>query len=212
MARYRCHRCGELHQMMFAFHAPTPEQYLRIPESDRAKRAVLSEETCEIDGKNYFLRGLVQIPVKDGPEPFQWGVWVSVGELPYRRALDIWLEEGREKEPAYPGALATELPDYPPTTGLKVMVHTRPVGQRPLLEVAAADHPLAVERRDGVTMTRVREINEFFVHGPIEKPAEPPPAAEPIPPAAPIEPQATKSPLKKSSRGASGRYRRTMGH
>jgi hypothetical protein len=53
---------------------------------------------------------------------------------------------------------------YPTTLNLALNVHTRPIGQRPFLEVEPTDHPLAVEQREGITLDRVREINALMRH------------------------------------------------
>ncbi|MCI4339810.1 MAG: DUF2199 domain-containing protein, partial [Thermoplasmata archaeon] len=42
----------------------------------------------------------------------------------------------------------TSLPLYPDTLLLKTHVHTRPIGQRPFVELEPTDHPLSVERAD----------------------------------------------------------------
>jgi hypothetical protein len=47
---------------------------------------------------------------------------------------------------------------------LKSNVYTRPVGQRPLIKLEPADHPLAVEQQEGSTMARVQEIVEIVAH------------------------------------------------
>jgi len=41
---------------------------------------------------------------------------------------------------------------------LKTLVHLRSGGLRPFIELEPTDHPLAVEQRNGISMTRVEEI------------------------------------------------------
>jgi hypothetical protein len=61
--------------------------------------------------------------------------------------------------------LTTELPVYPATTlNLKTRVHTRPVGERPFVELQLTDHPLAIEQRTGISLERVREIASVVRH------------------------------------------------
>ena len=76
----------------------------------------------------------------------------------------MWEVEGRENEPPYFGWLSTALPLYPETLHLKTNVHTRPLGQRPFVELEPTGHPLAVEQREGITMARVQEIAEVLLH------------------------------------------------
>lgn len=83
----------------------------------------------------------------------------------FSRAADLWDRPGREAEQPYSGRLTTDLPVYSPTTlSLKTRVHTRPVGERPSVELERTDHPLAVEQRTGITLDRVREIAAVVLH------------------------------------------------
>ena len=143
--------------MAFAYHARAPDYW--SPALAAVPRSELGEEVCVIRGESFFLRGLVRLPVRDAAEDFDWGVWVSLSDASFRRTLELWEQPGREAEPPMFGWLSTHLPVYEPSTiNLKAMVHTRPVGERPLLELEPPDHPLAVEQREGIDVARVREL------------------------------------------------------
>ncbi len=160
-----CGRCGEVHSgLPFSYGSDAPEQWFHIPPRQRRRRALLSGENCEIDREQFFLRGRILIPVQGEAEPFDWGAWVSLNREDYERALDLWDKRGRETEPPYPGRLATELPYEPPTLGLEVLLYTRPVGNRATIELVFTDHPLALEQRQGIPLSRVREIAEQLLH------------------------------------------------
>ncbi len=128
---------------------------------------MLEQEQCVIKAEHFFIRGRLVIPVTDaapGTE-FDWGVWVSLSRDNFTRALSLWTTAGREREQPYFGWLSTELPLYQPSTlSLKTHVHTQAVGQRPLIELEPAGHPLAVEQRTGITLARVQEIAETLLH------------------------------------------------
>ena len=95
---------------------------------------------------------------------------MSLSERNYERTTEPWTTPGRESEPPYFGWLCTELPLYEPSTlGLKTQVHTRPVGERPTIALEPGDHPLAVEQRTGITVARVQEIAERFMHPELER-------------------------------------------
>lgn len=160
-----CKVCGQFHAdlpMDFGVDAPAP--YYAIPEIEREARCELTSDVCMIDSEYFLIRGCLEIPVLDGPRPFVWGVWASLSEQNFKRAGEMWETPGRESEPPYFGWLCTSLPLYPETLHLKTHVHTRPVGQRPFVELEPTEHPLAVEQRNGITMDRVREIAEALLH------------------------------------------------
>lgn len=141
-----------------------PAIYYTIPGEERDERCDLTSDLCVVDEKHFFIRGCLEIPILDGGGPFVWGVWASLSQENFKRVVQLWETEGREVEPPYFGWLSTSIPLYPETLSLKTHVHTRPVGQRPFIELEPTDHPLAVEQRQGITMARVREIAAALLH------------------------------------------------
>ncbi|MET7945019.1 DUF2199 domain-containing protein [Streptomyces sp. NPDC005302] len=125
----------------------------------------LSSDQCVVHAQHYFVKGMIEIPIVGSDAMFSWGVWVSLSRENFSRSADLWDTRGREAGRPYFGWLTTDLPVYSPTTlNLKTHVHTRPVGERPYVELEPTDHALAVEQRAGITMDRVREIAEAVIH------------------------------------------------
>jgi len=169
---YICASCGERHdELPMSYGAPAPEYWTDdLLEDDESG---LSFDQCVIKGEWFFVYGLIELPVVDCDEAFSWGVWVALSKENYDRMAELWETPGRESEPPYFGWLSTQLPVYSPTTiNLKTHVHTRPLGERPFIELEPTDHPLAVEQRGGITRARVEEIADVLLHG------EPVPAGE----------------------------------
>ena len=161
---YTCKTCNEFHPgLPTSYGAEAPAYWEAIPPEERQDRGELSSDQCVID-EHFFILGRLEIPVVGEPEPFSWNVWVSLSETNFVRVQELWKTNGREQEPPYFGWLNTSLPYYPETLGLKTHVHTRPVGERPFIELEHTDHPLAIEQRTGITMQRVQEIAECVLH------------------------------------------------
>jgi Endoribonuclease L-PSP/Uncharacterized protein conserved in bacteria (DUF2199) len=57
-----------------------------------------------------------------------------------------------------------QLPNYPPTLGLKLSVQPGAKGMRPLATLEAADHPLAIEQREGIALAKVLEFVGPWLH------------------------------------------------
>ena len=161
---FRCRDCDQEHPgPPMAFASPAPDFWL--PEFADDPESFLEEELCVIQRKAYFVRALIEIPVHDAPDSFSWNVWVSLSRDSMRMMTDHWETPGREADPSYFGWLSTELLPYAPTTvNLKTRVHTRPLGERPVVELEPTGHPLAVEQREGITLTRVQEFAEAYLH------------------------------------------------
>jgi hypothetical protein len=162
---YLCKTCGEKHDdLPMAYGALAPAPWYALPEDERDKRAELNSDLCVIDDQYFFVLGRLEIPVLDSSELFAWLVWVSLSEKSFLRKMELWETRGREREPPQFGWLCTSLPCYPETLQLKTHVHTRPVGERPYIELEPTDHPLAIEQRQGIMMRRVQEIAEQVLH------------------------------------------------
>ncbi|MGW4684841.1 DUF2199 domain-containing protein [Streptomyces sp. NPDC004244] len=161
---FTCSCCGDHHgELPMSYSTMAPDVWSPSFESD--PNSMLSPDQCVIKGQHFFIRGLIEIPVIGSEDVFSWGVWVSLSRDNFARALEVWNTEGREAEKPYFGWLSTELALYSDsTTNLKTNAHTRPVGQRPFIELEPTNHPLAVEQRTGITQDRVREIAMAVLH------------------------------------------------
>lgn len=162
---YLCSSCGERHEgLPFGYGALAPAFW----SDDMAGRPghLLTDEQCVIDREHFFVRARLLLPVIDvAEELFDWGVWVSLSRENFARTEELWTNPERVNEPPYFGWLSTELPVYEPSTvNLKAMLHSQPVGRRPILELEPTDHPLAVEQLTGITVARVQEIAERLLH------------------------------------------------
>ena len=166
MSGYFCHVCGKHHdELPMSYGSPAPADWLALPQDQRQNRAVLSSDQCIIDNEFFFLAGNIDIPIMGETEIFNWTVWVSITEKNFKRVTELWDKEGRETEPPYFGWLRTSLPGYPSTLDLRTNIHTRRVGERPLVQLEPTGHPLAVEQRNGITRQRVQELAELLLHG-----------------------------------------------
>ena len=123
---------------MPAFDAEAPLFYYLIPEHERAARCELSSDVCVVDGKYFFVRGCIEIPVHGADEPFVWGVWVSLSEASFSQYLDSYDEPRRAHLGPFFGWLSASFKVYPETEG---SLKTRPRssagddGVRPYIEL-----------------------------------------------------------------------------
>jgi hypothetical protein len=156
---WTCKCCGKQYNSLpFAYALDEPDPWLAVPEAERPRRGALSSDGCVIDGKQFCVRGRVEIPVIGSEDSFIWGIWVSVSKESFDRIGELWETQIREHEPPLSGALCSDIPIYGQTTGLKCKLHLRNAGRRPSIKLEPADHLLAVEQHNGITIERVKEI------------------------------------------------------
>ncbi len=164
---FDCRVCGRHHDALpLSFSVRAPAAALLIPADELDRRVVLSPEQCVIDGRSFFLRGRVVVPIAGLDEPFIWGVWAEIGPKDFLRTQSFWKVKGRERTPPYRGWLNTDLPLFGSTIHLEVRVRTQEVGRRPHFEVMSPEHPLGREQSAGITLERVQQIAERLLHSP----------------------------------------------
>lgn len=158
--RYRCSVCGESHEDLPDVGTDRPDYWWGVPEEERGRRIRLTADTCVIDDEDFFIRGVIEIPVHGYGRNFGFGVWVSQK----RENFFTYLEnpDSAEIGPFF-GWLSTRISYYgEDTLSLKTMAHFRGGGLRPSIELEPTDHPLAVDQRDGITLAKAWEIVHFY--------------------------------------------------
>jgi len=161
---FECRTCGEIHRGLPAWHFDAPIQVLAIPPAERATRVELREDECVIDEKEFYVKGLLEIPIEGSPDPFVWGVWLSVSAESYRRFATLFDDTRRAADEQFFGWLCNDLPNYPKTQLLKTMLHTRSYPMRPWVELEPTNHPLTIDQREGLTSARAFQLAEAFLH------------------------------------------------
>src|SRR5215471_12671166 len=60
---YRCSSCGEIHEGLPDLGFNVPDPWFNVPEDERANRIKLDADLCVIDDQEFYIRGVVQIPI-----------------------------------------------------------------------------------------------------------------------------------------------------
>jgi hypothetical protein len=162
---FKCASCDDIHEgsPSFSFRAPSP--YLDQPEAVQAA-GHLGSDVCRYenaDGRHFFVRVVLEVPIHGIHEPFLWGVWVSLSETNYQRYVDTY--DAPDTSDRYFGWFCNSLPWYPDSLGLKTEVHPRANNQRPFIMLEETDHPLSIDFHEGINVQRAQEIAEAVMHG-----------------------------------------------
>lgn len=132
---------------------------------ERENRALISSDQCIIDDKEYYVRGLIEIPIIGADEPFLWGVWACMWEQDFDVIHETWTLEGRERTIGpFKGRLANKLGVYPQSTSnLRLRIEIQPIGSRPHFFLEE-DHLITIMQRDGITESTARELSSSVLH------------------------------------------------
>ena len=74
---YKCATCGKTHDGTPDIGYKWPDPYFDVPENERDDRVQSNMDVCKIDDEQYYIRGVILIPVFDQEQKFGLGVWVS---------------------------------------------------------------------------------------------------------------------------------------
>ena len=158
---YVCPCCGERHVGLPDIGYSSPLIWNAAGAAARPAGNWLTKDFCVIDGEHYFIRCVLDIPIRDSDAMLGWGVWVSQSKSNF----DLYAETFQATpERVTFGYLANQLPRYPDTLNMPTQVHWQSNGQRPLVEPEASDHPLYYDWSQGITRERAIEFAQLALH------------------------------------------------
>ena len=167
---WTCAVCGAAHEgipLDWAFAAPAhwdPERDVADGSLD-SDLCVVPNESGEFD---YYVRGLIEIPIIDTgrleERYFGIGAWVSLSAQNFKWYVDHPEADDLAQGGPWFGWLSNSVPVYPQTLNLKTNVYLRGDRWRPRLEVQPSDHPLALDQRNGITISHARELSARWHH------------------------------------------------
>jgi len=156
--KWRCQICGVEHSdFPICFGIEAPWRAL-VAESEFGRRVELNADQCVVDSQSFFIRGHIQIPIHEYPEPLLFSVWSSLSEKSFCHMCDRWESPDRASDPPYFGWLCSSIHVYPNTIHLKLSVQSRSPGIIPLFTVEPTEHPLAVDQQNGISLKRWYEL------------------------------------------------------
>lgn len=157
---YRCATCNEIHDDLPDMGSDRPAYWGAVPEDKRSELITLTEDTCIIEN-DYFIRGIIEIPILDYPKRFGFGVWVTQKKENFDTYIDNF---DSDKIGPFFGWLSTHLDFYDEDTiNLKTMAHFRGNGLRPTIEIEPSNHPLSLDQKNGISLEKAWEIVHFYL-------------------------------------------------
>ena len=158
---YQCSICSAAHSDLPHIGSDRPAHYWDVAEEERARRIELTGDTCVIDGEHFFVRGVIEIPVRGHRDGFGFGAWVSHKKENFEAYLAA--PDSNCIGPFF-GWLSTEISFYSqPTLLLKTMAHYVGGNQRPRIQLEPAEHPLALHQKHGIALDEAWQIVHHYM-------------------------------------------------
>ncbi len=159
MPVYTCEICGHVHDdLLLDIGYKRPGAYFKIPAEERQTRIQITVDWCSIDDTEFYIRGVLALPIQGSLEEFCWGVWAQIQKHDFYRYSELWDDEQAINEPPFMGVLSGEIGVYPASDGLPVRIQLQSEGQRPRFWVMDEQHPLAIDQQLGITHMSVQAM------------------------------------------------------
>jgi hypothetical protein len=156
---YQCSICNKVHIDLPHIGAPAPYQWTSEFANDPS--CLLTEDLCIIENRDFFVRGIIEIPVHDYEHEFGWGVWVSHKRENFQKYRDNF--DSADIGPFF-GWLSTEITFYSQSTlELKTMAHYRAQGLRPRIMLEPSEHPLWKHQKEGITFDEAWKMVHHYL-------------------------------------------------
>lgn len=169
--KYKCACCGldarEFLSLSYIAPAPFPHDIDQIDLAplandifDTVDGDILTDDFCRVD-THHFVRTVIVFPL-DGVEGCMMiGVWVSLETEDFAR-YHATMDRGQQSQlDLMFGWLANPVGEY--DRPVAVLLHPQDSFQRPWLQIAHEEHPLAIAQIDGLTFDQM--MNFIQAHG-----------------------------------------------
>lgn len=170
--KWKCSSCEEWHSgpcLDFTYDSPI---YWTKEHAETAHRAelkpktrgklysaiFLDEDFCAIDDSDFFVRGLIKLPIIGTTAELCWGVWGSLSRQNFGLLMAQQEDQNRDKLPRMFSWLSNEIKEYPSTLNLKMFAHVHNPDERPTFELEPTEHPLVQEYYNGISPEKVKKI------------------------------------------------------
>jgi hypothetical protein len=159
---YTCTVCGAYHDSEVRdIRMSLPEAVFRLDEDERDERAWVGEDSSVLhddEGERYFVRGLLELPLRNADDRFAYGVWVELDAADFTALGELWRDPDGHRHEPFAGTLASELTPYRDTVGLPVDLWLREVELLPRVELSAGEHPLVRDQHAGISDHHAHEL------------------------------------------------------
>ena len=165
--RFKCALCDDIHEGLPDITYEMPDACHALGAKKRAERVLLTSDFCILDGRQFYIRCVMEAPVEGLHQKFGWGIWCRIDWRLFKLCWDRFNQDDNSDTAPFRGVLANRLSYYPETDGLPCSIALQNGGLRPLVSIAHAEHPLAVHQSEGMTVeeaiSQARKIGVLLI-------------------------------------------------
>jgi hypothetical protein len=139
-----------------------PDDVAKLSVDERARLVRENDDLCIIDGKRFFVRSLLPLPVESREVPYCIGIWGEVTQAAFKQIYDLWDSNEQVHEPPFAAEIANEIPTVGGSLGLRAKLRLTGPTTRPDVFIEPSQHRLYVEQARGIDEHRASEYSALF--------------------------------------------------
>lgn len=158
-----CSKCGEEHppeEMELTFRRP--DDVAKLSAEERARRVRENNDFCIVEGKRFFIRALLPLPVESRDIPYCIGLWVEVTQATFERVYELWDSDEQIHEQPFAAQIANDIPTADGSLGLHAEVRLTGPATRPEVFLQASQHQLYIDQTSGIDEHRAAGYTSLF--------------------------------------------------
>lgn len=160
---WTCSSCKEIHSGLFDLAAFAPDfwsgEEIYAPNKDvKLDGDFLSEDFCVIDGNSFFVRCVLQFPIKNFDHNFGFGVWSSLSKDNFKRYLEGFDDGNYEPQTTWSSWFSNRIKGIDDVVKQECWVVPQSDRKRPLIYLMDDDHPVSIAQEHGMAAEWLLEI------------------------------------------------------
>ena len=152
---WKCKSCEDLHSGLFDLAAFKPDfwngaETYALNKDVTLKGDFLSEDFCVINGESFFVRCVLEFPIKGFDERFGFGVWSTLSKTNFEKYINEFDSGNFDDETFWSSWFSNSLNGIENTIKQKCWVHPLKGRQRPLIYFMDKEHPVTIAQENGI--------------------------------------------------------------
>jgi len=138
-----------------------PDRIASLTEEEITEKCKFNSDIYIFEGKDFYVRCILPLPVKEKGHEYCLGVWVQVSSNSFNRIWDLWDEKDISSEPLIKGLLANEVPLTEGSINSDVTIQLIGSESRPEVNIIDQNCSLHLEQTCGITIHRASEYSDL---------------------------------------------------
>ena len=159
-----CSCCGKMvaaSDLELSFRRP--DEIASLSDEERDDRCEHDGDIYTLDGKKYFVRCIIPLPVHECGNYYAIGAWAEVSKEDYKKIWELWDDKKQNNEEPIGATLANHIPKNENSLGCSIAIKLSSE-TRPHIIIADKACSLFQEQECGISIHRANEYSDEILN------------------------------------------------